>query len=192
MKSLHFFLITCLISLFVQCKSKEVITPAPTGSISFSDKGQGLFAFVIDAANATEYKWTFGDGESSTEVYPQHKYAANGDFTVRCTLKGAGGQIVVSKTVNVRGVLGAITFWSNNAQYPIIVSVAGRTIGTISANYTSTPDCGADQTAWTGYTLNEGNYNFTAKENRTIGARTWSGTVTVLGGGCSKMQLNVN
>ncbi len=34
------------------------------------------------------FEWDFGDGNTSTEVYPQHKYAAKGEYVIEMTAKG--------------------------------------------------------------------------------------------------------
>ncbi|MET8834668.1 PKD domain-containing protein [Micromonospora sp. NPDC004540] len=49
------------------------------------------------------YTWDFGDGATSTSVSPKHRYAADGDYTVRLTLRTHDGRTgSVTNVVTVR------------------------------------------------------------------------------------------
>lgn len=176
------------ISIFslISCKKAADIVPAPTVSFSSSDKGNGLYQFNITSTNATSYMWQFGDDEFSDDASPLHTYTSNGAYTVKVTAKGEGGSTSSTKTINVTSCLGSVTFWTKTGDYIIDVTLGGKT-GGITSNYTSTPDCAASGTV-SFSNLSEGKYTFTAKERRTS-PRTWSGTVSIIGGICSKMQL---
>ncbi|MBL8851738.1 MAG: PKD domain-containing protein, partial [Planctomycetaceae bacterium] len=39
----------------------------------------------------TEWAWYFGDGESSSEQHPTHRYAKPGDYVVTLTVTGPKG-----------------------------------------------------------------------------------------------------
>ena len=47
--------------------------------------------FTITAPEAGGYTWDLGDGNTSTDVAPEHCYAASGTYTVRLTLTDAAG-----------------------------------------------------------------------------------------------------
>ncbi|WP_170943245.1 PKD domain-containing protein, partial [Methanosarcina spelaei] len=48
--------------------------------------------------NATEWKWNFGDGTTSTQQNPTHKYSKAGTYTVNLTVKNAEGSNTTIKT----------------------------------------------------------------------------------------------
>lgn len=64
----------------------------------------------------------------------------------------------------------------------INVSINGQS-KTISSFYSTSPSCGASGCA--NFTLAPGTYNYSAS----CSGKTWSNTITVTAGGCSKMQL---
>jgi PKD repeat protein len=41
---------------------------------------------------ATAWKWSFGDGSSSTQQNPIHQYAKGGDYTVNLEVEGPEGK----------------------------------------------------------------------------------------------------
>lgn len=54
-------------------------------------------------APGVTYQWTFGDGSSSAERAPTHRYAKAGDYEITLTLTGGGGQrMSASASVSVR------------------------------------------------------------------------------------------
>ncbi len=50
--------------------------------------------FVNKSLLATSYSWDFGDGMTSTEKDPKHKYAKPGEYTVKLTANGSNGTAV--------------------------------------------------------------------------------------------------
>jgi len=46
----------------------------------------------------TEYKWDFGDGQTSNEMAATHQYTVPGTYTVKLTVKGPGGMATRTKT----------------------------------------------------------------------------------------------
>ncbi|WP_320028900.1 PKD domain-containing protein [Haliscomenobacter sp.] len=58
--------------------------------------------FRNTSTNAFGYLWNFGDGTTSTEENPTHKYATAGDYTVTLTLSyNVSCRKTVSKTINI-------------------------------------------------------------------------------------------
>jgi PKD repeat protein len=53
------------------------------------------------SSGATIYLWDFGDGQTSGEVAPRHRYAATGDYTVSLTVICAYGSHTASAVVTV-------------------------------------------------------------------------------------------
>jgi hypothetical protein len=93
------------------------------------------------------------------------------------TGSGSGGGSGSSSTGNA-------TFWvaSDLGCGTITVSVNGQS-KTISSFYSTSPACGASGCA--NFTLAPGTYNYSAS----CSGKTWSNSITVTAGGCSKMQL---
>lgn len=50
-----------------------------------------IVAFTNQSSNATQYRWEFGDGTSSTEASPRHTFTALGRYTVRLTAINSAG-----------------------------------------------------------------------------------------------------
>jgi PKD repeat protein len=53
------------------------------GSFSASGTGSPTVTFTPADTNATRYAWNFGDGNTSTDVYPTHTYSSAGTYTVQ-------------------------------------------------------------------------------------------------------------
>ncbi|MFV1968165.1 MAG: PKD domain-containing protein [Pirellulaceae bacterium] len=51
--------------------------------VAFRDRSYG---------NITSWRWDFGDGESSTERHPIHRYAKPGEFIVTLYVEGPEGK----------------------------------------------------------------------------------------------------
>jgi PKD repeat protein len=57
--------------------------------------------FTSAATNSDTYLWEFGDGETSTEMNPVHKYEGGGDYEVKFTATGEGGSDYKRETITV-------------------------------------------------------------------------------------------
>ncbi|WP_246589144.1 PKD domain-containing protein [Methanofollis formosanus] len=66
--------------------------------------------FTDTSLHATECAWTFGDGETSTEVNPVHVYESPGTYTVTLTVTGAGGTASAEDEIIVTGAGGQTPF----------------------------------------------------------------------------------
>jgi PKD repeat protein len=62
----------------------------------------GTYYFLPDNGNAASYSWTFGDGGTSTSVYPMHQYTSPGTYNV-CLTVAMNGQTCTSCQVVVIG-----------------------------------------------------------------------------------------
>lgn len=54
-----------------------------------------------DAEGATAWTWDFGDGQSSSERHPLHRYAAPGVYRVRLTVTSSRGTLTRTKKIDV-------------------------------------------------------------------------------------------
>jgi PKD repeat protein len=183
------FYATFFVLFTFQCKQTDV-TPEPSGTIETAATGRGEYKFIVNGKNIDSYEWSPGDNTRKYfEASPTIQYQNNGTYVVSLTLTGKGGTTKISKILVVNDVVGAVTFWTKNATYSIDVSAGGRNMGTITSNYSGTPDCGASGTAWSGYSFVPGTYSFSAKENRNNGS-SWSGNITIYANQCTKLQLS--
>lgn len=174
----------------IGCTKRDVapVAPAPTATFSVSGGAYGKYDFNVSATNADTYAWNFGDGEKSTVVSPSHSYAQNGTFSVTLTATGKGGSTTATRSLSVNDVRGTGTFWMKTGDYYVDVTVDDKYLLTITSNYSSAPSCGANGTASFTF-LTQGVHNFTAKEKGRTFPKSWSGTIGVVAGQCSTMQL---
>lgn len=82
-------------------------TPAPVVEIFFeADADDGYtVTFTASSQNASSWSWDFGDDNMGTGESVTHTYASSGDYTVRCTATGDGGESIATKEVNIAASL---------------------------------------------------------------------------------------
>jgi PKD repeat protein len=62
-------------------------------SLNVVDAARRLVAFHDDSrGKITGWKWDFGDGETSGEQHPLHRYAKGGEYIVTLSVSGPDGQ----------------------------------------------------------------------------------------------------
>jgi hypothetical protein len=71
-----------------------------------ANKTEGTTPLTIEFTDTsinspTEWKWNFGDGNTSNDVNPIHIYATAGKFIANLTVSNAGGTDTASKTITV-------------------------------------------------------------------------------------------
>lgn len=83
---------------------------------------------------------------------------------------------------------GKVTFWNLDlsALEPVDVFIGGVPIGTITLDYSSTPNCGA--TGCVTLYDKPGTYSYQAIE-QSPGTKIWNGTVTITSNGCKTIML---
>ena len=81
------------------CK-KDDTEPTPTPDFTFEVNDKTV-TFTNTSKDATSYSWDFGDNTLSTEMNPVHEYLAYGDYDVRLTAKGDGGEQIKKTTISV-------------------------------------------------------------------------------------------
>ena len=84
--------------------STNIITIGkPVALFTFFDTvtcANAAIALANHSTNATSYIWTFGDGDSSTEVSPHHTYTSNGNYTISLTAINSAG---CDSTISIAG-----------------------------------------------------------------------------------------
>jgi len=83
---------------FTSCEKDK---PAPTLDIYVTVNG-----FTVDiaaeATNTTSWSWDYGDGTVSDSVGSHtHTYATGGNYTIKCTVTGEGGELTKTKAVTI-------------------------------------------------------------------------------------------
>ncbi|TNE62774.1 MAG: PKD domain-containing protein [Bacteroidetes bacterium] len=79
--------------------SQAVLGP-PATNFTWSANGPTV-TFTNTTVNGQSYLWDFGDGNTSTEVSPEHTYAAPGDYTVTLTVTNVCTTTSKSQTFNL-------------------------------------------------------------------------------------------
>ncbi len=83
------------VTLLNSCKEDP-----PVCNFDFTADGLTV-TFTSASTNTDTYLWDFGDGETSTEMNPVHKYEGGGEFDVKLTVTGGGGTDSKEKQVAV-------------------------------------------------------------------------------------------
>jgi YVTN family beta-propeller protein len=100
-------------------------------SVSFTDQSIG---------SPTSWKWTFGDGNTSTVQNPVYTYNKIGQYSVSLTTTNVGGSGSLTKTSYI-GV-------SNSLNAPIAAFSASPTLGKVPLNVIFTDQSTGSITAW--------------------------------------------
>jgi len=70
----------------------------------------------ISSGDISNRHWDFGDGQFSSDLEPDHTYAAFGNYTVSLAIMGTGGSDVETKTEYIKVAIGVIN-WEEAASY---------------------------------------------------------------------------
>ncbi|NER10649.1 PKD domain-containing protein [Muriicola jejuensis] len=98
---------------YLGCEDVTNLFPDVISAFTYTiDADTGTVTFINISEEADSYLWTFGDGDSSTEINPVKSYAASGTYTV--TLKatnvaGASDSSEDAITINLPLVLEQVT-----------------------------------------------------------------------------------
>lgn len=104
--------------------------PPLHAAFSFSTVGNQV-SFNNTSATTGDYIWYFGDGDSSTGYHPVHRYAQNGNYTVKLVVKHCQDTVSVTKTVQMKtvGIAVDVAIQSELIVYP---NPAGRELAVLS------------------------------------------------------------
>ena len=92
--------------------------------VQFTDKSSN---------NPTSWKWSFGDGTTSTKQNPTHKYSKAGKYTVSLTVKNAKGSNMATKTGYIKVVSKPVAAFSaspTTGKIPLKVTFTDKSTGT--------------------------------------------------------------
>ncbi|PHR49890.1 MAG: hypothetical protein COA32_01790 [Fluviicola sp.] len=71
-----------------------------SAEISVDKQDNQYVKFNVSGENFTRVEWYFGDGKSSSDIYPEHFYEEPGSFEVVAVLHGEGDE-VIEKRINI-------------------------------------------------------------------------------------------
>jgi len=89
--------------------------------------------FIDISKNATEWKWDFGDGTTSTKQSPTHKYSKAGTYTVNLTVKNAEGSNTATKTDYIKVTAKPVANFTGSVisgKVPLTVTFTDTSTGT--------------------------------------------------------------
>lgn len=96
-------LYTLILTSVFSCTSEVPAPPKADFNHSLVTTGTATDAtFTNNSANASSFKWDFGDGAVSSEMSPKHTYNSGGNYNVKLVAKGDGGSHGVSKAVTIQ------------------------------------------------------------------------------------------
>ncbi len=140
--------------------------------------------FTNNSQNATAYKWSFGDGTTSTQVSPTKSYTTSNVFLVSLVSTGSGGSTISNMEITVTPASSFQVEDAENLTAGVPVQFTNTSIGATSytwnfgdaANSTSTEE----NPAFT-YT-SEGNYTVSLIATTIYGSNTSTKDITVAAG----------
>jgi PKD repeat protein len=136
--------------------------------------------FTNSSAGATNYAWTFGDGNTSTNTNPANTYSNAGTYSVTLTAIGPGGTNALTRTNYITvltPVVAGFTGAPTSGVAPLTVNFANSSSG--AANY-----------AWS---FGDGNTSAAANPANTYSnAGTYSVTLTAIGPGGTNALIRTN
>lgn len=96
-----------LLIVFVSCTTPYVNPPSsyddnkPTANFSFEVEQPLKVVLTNRSFDAKSYKWDFGDGKTSTEENPIHRYSKKGVYKITLTAKNGSKTDVFNSTVTI-------------------------------------------------------------------------------------------
>lgn len=172
------------LTLLGACKKDDPDPVVPTATFT-ADKQTAVVGdtikFTNNSQNATSYKWTFGDGTTSTEAAPRKVYDASNNFTVTLVSTGEGGSQTSTATIKVLPYCAFSVENENALSANTAVKFTNLSKGATSYQWSfgNTPaSTSTDANPSFTYTAG-GSYNITLKAISAVGESTVSKTITV-------------
>ena len=98
------FLAIMVLALFSCQKDDDAVPPQSAAEFSASATEVAIgetIQFTNNSQNATAFKWSFGDGTTSTQVSPTKSYTSSNVFLVTLVSTGAGGSTISNLEITV-------------------------------------------------------------------------------------------
>jgi PKD repeat protein len=136
-------------------------------TVAFTDTSTGT---------PTKWKWSFGDGTTSVQQNPKHKYSKAGNYTVALTAANAVGSSTVTKTnyiVVVSKPAAAFSAYPTSGKSPLTVAFTDKSSGNPTTYKWSFGDGTVSREKNPKYQyLQEGNYKVTLTVSNAAGSST--------------------
>ncbi len=177
--------IFCLFALFSACKKEEIIEqPAAkfTSSKTTVVVGEEI-QFTNTSENATAFKWSFGDGTTSTEVAPKKSYQSSAIFLVSLVSTGEGGSTISTQQVTVLPATSFIVENESALISSIPVQFTNTSRGAVSYQWSfGDPNNSTSTEKDPTFSYNNGGtYTVTLKAVSAVGETTVTRQITVTG-----------
>lgn len=110
----------------------------PTALFTYSNGGctaACAVQFTNNSQNAKNYLWDFGDGNSSTEINPNHIYNIGGNYTVTLKALSDNGSNTTTQTINIvqpTNPLSSFSFSGGNCIAPCTVTFTNNSTNATS------------------------------------------------------------
>jgi PKD repeat protein len=126
--------------------TEQVVTVKSPPSANFRWVADGRRVKFTDTSwdDPQEWSWNFGDGTSSTDRSPTHRFASEGSFTVTLTVSNAAGSSAPNTQTVVVGAPPVADF-SCKAEGPRLVCDGGESENAVSYRWSS-PDAKSNTT----------------------------------------------
>ena len=82
-------------------QSISVSYKQPTASFTYKTEAPLKVVLTNTSTNATSYEWDFGDGKTSTEKNPTHRYSAVGSYIITLVAKNPSGSQQYRQTIQI-------------------------------------------------------------------------------------------
>ncbi|MBK6446094.1 MAG: PKD domain-containing protein [Bacteroidetes bacterium] len=178
-------LLLFVFALFYSCKKED--DPTPSNASFTANKTQVVvneeIQFTNQSANATAFKWSFGDGTTSTEFSPKKTFLSSAVFTVNLVSTGSGGSASSSMQITVLPSCSFVVQREDSLSAAVPVQFTNTSLGADSYEW-SFGDTGnstsTDTNATFTYTAG-GTYTVTLKARGAAGETSISKQITVAG-----------
>lgn len=187
MNSTNKFYLTGLlsISLLVACKKEDELIQ---GNAQFAASKTTVVVgeeiqFTNKSENATAFKWSFGDGTTSTEVSPKKSYQTSASFLVSLVSTGNGGSTISSLEIKVLPSASFIVESEDSLYSGSAVHFTNTSKGASSYEWSFGDANSSTSTATDAvFTYNNGGtYTVTLKSKSAVGETSFSKQITVTG-----------
>jgi YVTN family beta-propeller protein len=131
--------------------SSVLNTPVTSFSVSQTSEKTPLIVRFTDQSTGSPaaWKWTFGDGNDSTEKNPVHTYNKTGNYTVALTTTNEGGSDKVQKVSYINVIAESDTVTSNPGYIvPVTAFLATPATGSMPLTVSFTDQSTGSPAAW--------------------------------------------
>lgn len=91
----------------------------PSANFSYHSSAVNQITFINSSANATNFYWNFGDGDTSSTDNPAHLYLATGSHIITLVANKCGISDTTTQTINITSAgVNEVTNTSNFIVYP--------------------------------------------------------------------------